>query len=229
MKEIIGISTTKKSRSKFHKSTFDKISEERREKIFDVAIKEFAANGYNAANINTIAKEAEISIGSLYSYFASKEDLFLTIVDKGFHLLEDVLNSIDINEGDIFNILEKLLRAAHDYAIQYPQLNQIYLDLTTQGLSGFSNKLSNKMESITAKFYGEILSKAKSKGIISKDINEQVVSFCIDNLIIMYQFSFTSDYYKERLRIFLGEDTMSDNEAVLNVILNFIKSALKNY
>lgn len=143
----------KKNKNIFHKSTFDKIPEERREKILNEAIKEFAANGYNAANINYIAKKAGVSIGSLYSYFAAKEDLFLEVIDKGYNILEGVLRSIDINQGDIFDQLEKLLRAAQAYAIKYPEINQMYLDLTTQGLSGFSDKLSYKMESITAEFY----------------------------------------------------------------------------
>jgi TetR/AcrR family transcriptional regulator len=228
MKDSTTIGTIKKGRSIFHKSTFDNIPEERREKVLNEAIKEFAANGYNAANINVIAKKAGISIGSLYSYFATKEDLFLTALNKGFGLLEGVLKNIDMNEGDLFDILEKLFRAAHDYAIQYPEINQMYLDLTTQGLSSFSHKLSHKMESITMEFYHEILSDAKKKGVIDSSINDQVISFCIDNLIIMYQFSFTSDYYKERLKIFLGENGIEDNENTISVIIDFIKGALKN-
>ncbi|GMQ64375.1 TetR/AcrR family transcriptional regulator [Vallitalea maricola] len=218
-KEITG-------RTKYHKSTFDKISEERKQRIMDVATSEFAANGYNASNINTIAKKAEISIGSMYSYFASKEDLFLTIVDECFGLLESVLYSIDIEEGDIFYILEKLLRASRHYAIKYPEFNQIYLDVTTQALSKFSSKLSHKLEDITANFYMDILDSAKKNKLIDKNMNYNVVSFCIDNLIIMFQFSYTSDYYRERMKIFTGYDTIENEEMVIKEILKFMKKAL---
>ncbi|GKX29341.1 hypothetical protein SH1V18_18210 [Vallitalea longa] len=213
-------------RTKFHKSTFDKISEERRQRIMDVAISEFAANGYNASNINTIAKNAEISIGSMYSYFASKEDLFLTIVDKCFHVLESVMYSIDIEEGDIFYTLEKLLRASRYYAIKYPEFNQIYLDVTTQALSKFSNKLSHKLEEITANFYLDMLNHAKENNLIDEKMNFKVISFCIDNLIVMFQFSYTSDYYRERMKIFTGYDTIQNEEMVIQEILKFMKKAL---
>lgn len=213
-------------RTKFHKSTFDKISEERRQRIMDVAISEFAANGYNASNINTIAKKSEISIGSMYSYFASKEDLFLTIVDKCFNVLESVIYSIDIKEGDIFYILEKLLRASRHYAIKYPEFNQIYLDVTTQALSKFSNKLSHKLEEITANFYLDTLNHAKDNNLIDGNMNFKVISFCIDNLIVMFQFSYTSDYYRERMKIFTGYDTILNEEMVIQEILKFMKKAL---
>ncbi|MCT4687236.1 TetR/AcrR family transcriptional regulator [Vallitalea sp.] len=213
-------------RTRYHKSTFDKISEERKKRIIAVATSEFATNGYNASNINTIAKKAEISIGSMYSYFASKEDLFLTIVDECFGVLESVLYSIDTEEGDIFYTLEKLLRASRHYAIKYPEFNQIYLDVTTQALSKFSSRLSHKLEDITANFYMDILESAQESNLIDKNMNYNVASFCIDNLIIMFQFSYTSDYYRERMKIFTGYDTIDNEEMVINEILKFMKKAL---
>lgn len=214
-------------REKFHKDTFDNISEERKKRILDVAIKEFAVNGYNAANINVISKKADISIGSLYSYFASKEDLFLTIIDMGFYLLEEVLNNANAMEGDIFSKLENLFISAREYAIKYPEMNQIYLDLTTQGLSGLANRLSNKLESATAEFYSNIIGDAQMKGILRNDIDKSITAYLIDNLLIMYQFSFSSDYYRDRMRIFLGHKDDIDNDALLNEIMGFIKKAIK--
>ncbi len=45
------------------------------------------ANGFSAANINVMAKNAGISIGSMYNYFESKENLFLAVVDYGYKVL----------------------------------------------------------------------------------------------------------------------------------------------
>lgn len=210
----------------FYKSTFEKISEDKREKIFAVSISQFAQNGYNATNINNIAKEAGISIGSMYSYFASKEDLFLTIVDEGYHLLEKALEEVHMEEGDIFEAIERLFRVTRDYAKKYPEMNQIYLDLSTQGLSSLSSRLSRQMESITAKLYAKVLKKAKEEGTISPDIDEQLISFYLDNLLVMFQFSFTSDYYKERMKVFLGEEGAQDEEKIIKGITQFIKKAL---
>lgn len=212
--------------NKYHKDTFEKISEERRERIYEVAINEFALNGFNGANINVIAKKAEISVGSLYNYFASKEDLYLSIANKVYLLLESVINEIASVECDFFTFLEKLLRASKDYAKKYPQMNQIYLDMTTQSLASLSNRLSTQIESITAKVYREALSKAKQDGSIREAVEDNLAAFCIDNLIVMFQFSFTSDYYKERMKIFIGKSDMNDEESLIKGVLEFIRKAL---
>lgn len=227
MKDKLEIHKALKNRVKYHKSTFDNISEDRKQTVLNVAISEFAANGFNATNINVIAKKAGISIGSMYSYFESKEALFLTIIDKGFHLLENALQEAVEQTDDIFELFEKLLRASKYYAVNYPELNQIYLDMTTQGLSHLSSKLSGQMESITARLYCDFINRAKASGTVSGDIDERLVSFCLDNLILMFQFSFTSDYYRERMKIFLGSGA-DDDERLIQGVMSFIRKALSN-
>ena len=210
---------------KFHKSTFDKIDPERKQKIIDVAVSHFARNGFKATNINHIASEAGISIGSMYSYFGSKEDLYLTTSDYGYGLLTRALSEVDIKQDDYFKIFEQLLQASRRYAIQYPELNQLYLEMTTQGMSHLAEKLSHKLEDITAALYRSILQKAADRGQIDPQIDINVVSFCLDNLIVMFQFSYTSDYYRNRMRIFLGDEN-PDEEDLIEKVMRFIRRAL---
>lgn len=212
--------------SKFHKNTFEKTTEGRRQKVLAVAIDEFAANGYSATSINDIARKSHISIGSMYSYFASKEDLFLTIVNNAYFVMEKIISDVAAESNDVFDCVEKMLYASRKFAVEYPQLNQIYLDITTQALSQMSIRLSNKLELITPVLLCNLIKEAKAEGKISSDIDERVVSFCIDNLYMMYQFSFSSDYYKERMRIYIGEESMGDIDKVEESILKFIRRAL---
>lgn len=214
-----------KSKEKYHKSTFDKISTERQEKIFAVAISEFASKGYIGANINQIAKNAGISIGSLYSYFASKEDLFLSIIDTGYSLIEEVFQRVDRSEN-IFIVMEKLLKDTRKYALKYPELNQIYVDLTTQSISKFSELISFKCEEATFRVYEELIEKAKARGEITSRVDDKVIAFYLDNIVITYQFSLSSSYYKNRLKIYLKE-IYEDDEKLRREILMLIKSSLQ--
>ena len=43
---------------------------------------------------------------------------------------------------------------------------------------------------------------------------------------MIYQFSFSSDYYKERMKIYLGEEKVNDIDQVEESILKFICAAL---
>ena len=211
---------------RYHKDTFARISEEKQQRILNAAITEFAANGFPGANINVIASRAGISIGAMYKYFGSKEDLFLTIVERAHDLLAGVLESIGNSPGDIFVKLEKLLRAAQTYARQFPELHQIYLDMTSEGLAHLSRKLSGKMETVSARFYATLIRQATDDRAIDSRLNPRVAALCIDNLILMLQYSYTSDYFKERMKIFIGADALDDDEAIVEGMMRFIKGAL---
>lgn len=217
----------KSKNHKFHKDTFDNTTQDRREKVLEVAIEEFAAKGYSATSINDISRKANISIGSMYSYFASKEDLFLTIVNNAYYIMEKILKDVAQESSDIFDCIKKMLVASRTFADEYSLLNQIYLDLTTQALSQMSVRLSNKLEMITPDLLGNMLKQAKEQGVVREDIDEKVVAFTIDNILMMYQFSFSSDYYRERMKIYIGEEKSENMDVVEDQIMKFIRTALE--
>ncbi|HUI70559.1 MAG TPA: TetR/AcrR family transcriptional regulator [Spirochaetia bacterium] len=213
---------------RFHTKTFEKIDEARRESILSVAIREFADKGFNGTSINGLARKAGVSIGSLYSYFHSKDELFLTVCAKGHDLLEHALSDIDPSRG-LFSEYRTMLTRARDYAKSNPELNLIYLDATTQGLRHLAKRLSSSLESVTAKLYERLLEAAARTGEIRRDIEPGAAAFCLDNLIVLFQFSFCSDYYRDRLRIFLGlaDDQEIDEDGLIEAILDFVQAAMK--
>jgi AcrR family transcriptional regulator len=211
---------------KHYKDAFDKISEDKRRRIIEAAISEFSEKGFVAANINVIAKNAGISIGSMYNYFDSKESLFLTIVDYGYAVLEGVISSIDLEKGDIYDKFELLVRAAQQFSKTHPELIQIYLDSASAGLGHLSEKLSRQVESITAEFYRALIAEARTDGLVADDIDAHVAAFCIDNLILLMQYSYTSGYFKERMKIFAGADALENDEKIVAGIMRFIRGGL---
>jgi len=61
---------------------------------------------------------------------------------------------------------------------------------------------------------------------VRQDLNPRLFAFFLDNLLLMLQFSFTCEYYKERLSIYTGVniDELNDDE-IVNQLLKFIESA----
>jgi AcrR family transcriptional regulator len=210
----------------YHKDTFTRIPPEKQQRILDAAIAEFAANGFPRANINVIAQRAGISVGAMYKYFGSKEDLFLTIIEQAHGLLAGVLEEIDRAPGDIFEKIEKMVRAAQQYSRQFPELHQIYLDMTSEGLSHLSRKLSGQMETVSARFYEKLIRMATDQGTVGKAVDPHVAAWCIDNLILMLQYSYASDYFKERMKIFLGPNSLDDDEKMVRSVMAFVRGAL---
>ncbi|MFI7128223.1 TetR/AcrR family transcriptional regulator [Nonomuraea sp. NPDC050153] len=54
------------------------------QRLMDAARALFAAKGYSAVGIREIAREAGLTIGSLYHYASSKEDLFLKLMRRNY-------------------------------------------------------------------------------------------------------------------------------------------------
>lgn len=211
---------------KYHKETFNKIPDVKRRAILEAAVIEFSSRGFNAANINVIAKKAGISIGSMYQYFDSKENLFLTAIDEGYKIIEHSLSEINIIEGTLFDKLEEIIKHIQKYSREFSLLNQLYLEATTQGMADMSKKLSLKMETVSSKFYKSAIKEAVKNGVIDKDISIETASFCIDNIFLLLQFSYSTEYFKERMKIFTGKNSHNQDEKIRGEILYFLKKAL---
>ncbi|MFN8374693.1 MAG: TetR/AcrR family transcriptional regulator [Anaerolineae bacterium] len=61
---------------------FEKLPLEKRERILEIAAKEFATHGYDSASFNQILEKAEVSKGAAYYYFDDKADLFIAVLDR---------------------------------------------------------------------------------------------------------------------------------------------------
>jgi AcrR family transcriptional regulator len=66
----------------------------RRRRIQEAARTVFAERGYAGASIELIARAAQLSVGAIYLYFRSKEDLYVSLV-------EDALTVFDVEMGQI--------------------------------------------------------------------------------------------------------------------------------
>jgi AcrR family transcriptional regulator len=58
-----------------------------RRAILDAALELFVEDGYAHVSIRNIAARVEYSPGAIYSYFPSKDDIFLALAEEGFRLL----------------------------------------------------------------------------------------------------------------------------------------------
>lgn len=64
---------------------------QRREDIVDAAEKVIFSKGYEVATMDDVAKEAELSKGTLYLYFKSKEELYFAIVLRAFKIMHQMM------------------------------------------------------------------------------------------------------------------------------------------
>jgi AcrR family transcriptional regulator len=69
-------------------------SEETRARILDAAVRQFAIAGYNAASVDDVCSEAGVSKGAFYHHFATKQSLFLALLEGWLKTVDLGLESI---------------------------------------------------------------------------------------------------------------------------------------
>lgn len=73
---------------------FEELREERKNLIMDVALEQFASEGFHNTTVNQIAKHASISKGLLYNYFSGKEELLSEIIRRS---VNEIYSYFDLN------------------------------------------------------------------------------------------------------------------------------------
>ncbi|MDQ5875286.1 MAG: TetR/AcrR family transcriptional regulator [Thermoproteota archaeon] len=80
---------------------------ELREKILESAIECFAKTGFDRTKMDDIADLSDVSKGTLYLYFKSKEDLFYGICQSNLKKIKDQLNGMLITKENLASDAEK--------------------------------------------------------------------------------------------------------------------------
>ncbi len=80
---------------------------ELREKILESAIECFAKTGFDRTKMDDIANLSDVSKGTLYLYFKSKEDLFYGICQSSLKKIKDQLNGMLITKENLASDAEK--------------------------------------------------------------------------------------------------------------------------
>jgi len=71
---------------------FLNLPHEDKERVLQIAKKQFSTHGYDAMSLNLLLKELDISKGQFYYWFEDKADLFFTVLKQGIDALQQRLN-----------------------------------------------------------------------------------------------------------------------------------------
>lgn len=100
---------------------------EHSQKLFDAAIEEFIACGYEQASINVILEKAGMSKGQFYYHFKNKEGLYLALIDflitKKKEFLASRMRPEDISQ-DIFAVFKTQMKLSMAFAREYPVISR---------------------------------------------------------------------------------------------------------
>ncbi len=86
-----------------------------REDILEVAVAEFAANGYAGARVDEIAARTRTTKRMLYYYFGSKEGLYLAVLERVYAQIRQVERDIRVDQLPADEALRTIAVATYDH------------------------------------------------------------------------------------------------------------------
>jgi len=176
-------------------TTFFNLPEEKKKRVINAAVDEFAQNGYTKASITRMVNKAEIAKGSFYQYFEDKEDLYRHIlkkaVEKKFKYVQKELN--DYEGDDFFEYWRRLNIAGLKYAEDNIKLAEVASDIVKNKDQKFYRSIIDEYKNLGEGMFERLLKKAVEAGQVRKDIN---ITYTAG---LLYRASFfITDYFFEK-------------------------------
>lgn len=156
-------------------TTYFNLPEEKKERIMEAALDEFAAYSFSAASINRIVKAARIPRGSFYQYFSDKEDLYMLVMEKiGKEKLEVYArHPAPSEDATFFEAAVASMPAIVEWAEKSPRYNRIGM-LMARDDSEFMQRVIGQMKSPQRSVL-TYLQQDQRRGLVRGDIDPELV------------------------------------------------------
>lgn len=96
-------------------------AEATRQRILDAALTEFAANGLAGARVDEIALRSGANKRMLYAYFGSKEELWLTVLERAYAAKRAEERTLEVEHLPPAEAMARLVRFNLRYTAAHPE------------------------------------------------------------------------------------------------------------
>ena len=199
--------------------------QQRRLEIIDAAENVFFSKGFENSTMEDVAKRVELSKGTLYLYFKSKEELLLVIVKKSIAKLNELCVDHTSTEDDgickIRATGEAFIRFFHEYNDYYNIIKYHHnQDYQSEKNCEICSEI-NKLKLFNHNFMVDILKSGIKDGTIRKDLDPDKTALLLwgESMGVLQLVSAREKYIKENFNL--------DKNDLLNYFFEFSYNALK--
>jgi AcrR family transcriptional regulator len=115
-----------------------------KEMIMDAARDLFVQKGYQHVSMRQIAKELNYSHGALYYHFKNKAELFSALVEKHFHMLNEELEKIMLQEMEDKEKLMQIFIGYIKFGLSYQSHYEIMFLIKDDEIKDYINQGPNE-------------------------------------------------------------------------------------
>lgn len=161
------------------KPTFENLPRDKRDRIVELSIEEFAARPYHAASLSRIVARAGIAKGSVYQYFENKLDLYRWLLThevprrktEAMRQRADVVQPATLRE-----LLRTVVTAGIRFMLDNPRLAQLASAVTLPTTDAELRTLYRGVRSAGDAAFKAMLVPAVERGEIRSDVDLDTVA-----------------------------------------------------
>jgi AcrR family transcriptional regulator len=158
--------------------------ERTREEILDVALTEFARNGYSGARVDEIAARTRTTKRMIYYYFTNKEQLYIEVLEQAYSTARDAERQLDVAHLEPVTAIRTLAELTFDHHESHQEfISMVAIENIHRGefisKSPALAELNTPAVSVTA----SILERGYAAGVFRRqaaaiDVHMMISSFC---------------------------------------------------
>jgi AcrR family transcriptional regulator len=155
--------------------------ERTRQRLLDIAVRRFAADGFRRTSVSDIAREAGLTPAATYAYFAGKEGLFQAAVDADAGALIDAARAAAARGASAREQLFLFVAALRERVDDYPLARRV--------LSGLEPEVAARLVTIPSLValtggLAEELAEAQAGGEIRSDVDPAELAVGLETVVL---------------------------------------------
>jgi AcrR family transcriptional regulator len=170
------------------------MSETRRDRILEAAMRQFADRGYRGTRVEDVASEVGIAKGTVFLDFGSKEALFLEAFKRAVSLLPAWLDApADVVEQGFWAVLDWWLQQAEELVASDPVPNRVALIARTDTSLDIRRPVDRFMRSEDPYGTLEFVEFGVKRGELRDDVDAEMIASTLDWMAERFQDALVSE------------------------------------
>lgn len=158
------------------KRTFNRLDDDKKERIMRAAIEEFQTCGFERAKIEVIAQNAGVAKGSIYQYFDDKKELFLySVIWALDYFMKAIDRQTPLKDMDVYDYFLSGSRERFELLKREPLLVAFSMDIFTGKFGSLAQEANSALYRIGEEYELRLIENGKKKGTIRDDLDDKTL------------------------------------------------------
>jgi AcrR family transcriptional regulator len=168
--------------------------ERTRQEILDVALREFARNGYSGARVDDIAAKTRTTKRMIYYYFGGKEQLYIAVLEQAYSVARSAERQLDVDHLDPVAAIRTLAELDFDHHESHPDfISLVAIENIHRGEFIAKSRAISEVNTPAVSVTAAILERGYASGAFLRrveaiDMHMMISSFCFFRMSNRYTF-----------------------------------------